>query len=147
METEAIVGIGIVVVIVSVMFLFMLPKINEMQERYTLLADEYNKLVNSYREYMFNQTERYNQLLKDYKENIVYYSDNRGVLDNLNNLTKEDFGPMGIYYARSFYCVWVEGRDLEKISITESHEMCHHFVEMDKPHFCERKNQTNWELK
>jgi len=43
---------------------------------------------------------------------------------------------LGVYYPNLYYCVWTKDRTESEIALTDNHEQCHHFVYMDKEHFC-----------
>lgn len=59
---------------------------------------------------------------------------------------KNKFNTQGVYFSSGYYCVNTEGRDWTDIKMTDYHEMCHAFVDMDYGHFCNKSNQTNFDI-
>ncbi len=52
------------------------------------------------------------------------------------NETRERDNVAGIYWRNDYYCVWVKDKTEEQIEDIDAHEQCHHFVYLDKKHFC-----------
>ena len=53
----------------------------------------------------------------------------------------------GVYFpSDKYYCVLTANMDYMDVRLTENHEMCHAFVDMDSKHFCNLSNQTNWNI-
>lgn len=50
----------------------------------------------------------------------------------------------GIYFSqRGYYCVFVEGNTMNRISYVDYHEVCHYLVNLDKEHFCYSNSSSN----
>ena len=52
---------------------------------------------------------------------------------------KVEWGLDGVYHPPEFYCVWVKDKTEKEINNTVCHELCHHFIQIDKEeHFCKK---------
>lgn len=47
-----------------------------------------------------------------------------------------DKAPLGIYFHKKYYIVWMEGRDIKSIASNDNHEVCHHLDANQTEHFC-----------
>jgi len=90
--------------------------------------------------YQINETSMLRDQVEEGMNSIV-----SAQLYNTENYAK--LSAAGVYFAqKDYYCVKTRGRDWEDIRMTDYHEMCHAFVDMDYDHFCEHENQTNWQI-
>ena len=67
-------------------------------------------------------------------------------MNHLSEYEESEIRTVGYYNYDGFYCVQTAGRDNLSIKKTEGHELCHYFIDMDKGHFCNNTNQTNYTL-
>jgi len=81
-------------------------------------------------QYKINEVQSYTQEIVEGKDKCVMY-------DAYKDIYKEKNVANGLYWInKSFYCVWVEDRELDKIEKTDRHEYCHWLVNEDYEHFC-----------
>ncbi len=66
--------------------------------------------------------------------NLVISGMERGAM---YNVSKGLVMVEGVYFTPDYYCVWTKDRTEQEINRTDVHELCHHFVYMDREHFCE----------
>ena len=105
------------------LFLFYLFGLSVSLWNETIKAEEqYNDIVEQYNE-ILNKT---NELIDKKCESYEMYTVNT-----------TEFGPTGVYFGNSHYCVWTKDRNITEIATTEVHEICHVLIRQDnKTHFC-----------
>ena len=88
-------------------------------------------------------------ILKTHESNIEMKQEFSKVIDGIysfelyNPENQYKLNANGVYFSKGYYCVKTEGRRWDDIKMTDYHEMCHAFVNMDYGHFCNSSNQTN----
>lgn len=75
-------------------------------------------------------------------------NDINGRLDNIERMKMYDKSAIndgninGYYSFNDYYCVWTKGRNPMDINETDSHEICHAFINKKYVHFCGDNNQS-----
>lgn len=64
------------------------------------------------------------------------YRSTRGSCEMRFNQSIEAAGVNGLYHHGDYFCVWVKDRNVTEIVGSQTHELCHHLVYVDRDHFC-----------
>ena len=89
-------------------------------------------------------------LVKDSQRNSAFLKDLISDISSYNLWNPENAKKVsvtGVYFSGdNYYCVSTKNRDWTDIKMTDYHEMCHAFLDMDYNHFCLDKNQTERDI-